>query len=226
MSPPIDRRTTLKWMLTAAATLPVLGLPGCGSDPAPATPGTGGTSPASKTPGSQGYGTDPVLAKQYARGDVWPLTMTQAQRGTAVVLARLIVPADADGPGAVEVGVVDFLDEWISAPYPVQVEDRKTVLEGFDWIDAEAKRRFGKGSFAVLTEAQQTEICDAICYLPKAKPEHEQAARFFARYRDLTIGAFCTSPQGRQYMRYIGNTPMANFDGPPPEVMKRVGVGA
>jgi hypothetical protein len=225
MSPPIDRRTTLKWMLSAAATLPVLGLPGCGSDPAPAS-GSAGSSPAAKAPGSTGYGTDPVLARQYARGDVWPLTMTEAQRGTAAVLSRLIVPADADGPGAVEVGVVDFLDEWISAPYPAQVRDREIVLEGFAWIDAEANRRFQRGSFAVLTAAQQTEICDAICYLPKALPEHEQAARFFARYRDLTIGAFCTSPQGREFMRYVGNTPLASFDGPPADVRERVGVGA
>ena len=78
----------------------------------------------------------------------------------------------------------------------------------------------------MLSEAQQTEICDAICYLPKAQPEHEQAARFFARYRDLTMGAFCTSPQGREYMRYVGNTPLPSFDGPPPEVLEKVGVGA
>lgn len=225
MSPPIDRRTTLKWMFSAAATLPVLGLPGCGSDPAPAAPATGKT-PNAKSPGSTGYGTDPVLARQYKPGEVWPLTMTQAQRGTASVLSRLIVPADADGPGAVEVGVVEFLDEWISAPYPAQVEDRKTVLEGFDWLNAEAQRRHGRGSFAVLTEAQQTAICDDICYLPKASPEHQQAATFFARYRDLTIGAFCTSPQGREYMRYVGNTPLASFDGPPAEVRERVGVAA
>ena len=137
---------------------------------------------------------------------------------------RLILPADEDGPGAVEVGVVDFIDEWISAPYPVQRRDRGLLLPGLAWIDAEAKRRFGNG-FAALKPAQQTAICDDICYLPKAKTEHRLAAEFFARYRDLTAGGFCTSPQGRTYLLYVGNTPLPRFDGPPPEVLKRVGLG-
>ena len=222
MSQPIDRRTTLKWMLSAAASLPALGLPGFAS--AAAAPDAA-PDPDLK-PGTVGYGTDPVLTRHYAPGDVWPLTMSEAHRGTAAALSGLIVPADADGPGAVEVGVVDFIDEWISAPYPVQAADRKVVLAGFDWLDAEARRRFGKGGFAVLTEAQQSEICDTICYLPKASAEYQDAAKFFARYRDLTIGAFCTSPQGREYMRYVGNTPLPSFDGPPPEVLKRVGIDA
>ena len=73
--------------------------------------------------------------------------------------------------------------------------------------------------------SQRSAICDDICYLPKARAEFKQAAEFFARYRDLTIGGFCTSPQGRQYLGYVGNVPLASFDGPPPEVLKLVGVG-
>lgn len=223
MAPPIDRRTTLKWMLTAAATLPALALPGCGTEPAPPPP-SGEPAPGPTPAASAGYGTDPNLTRHYARGDVWPLTMTEAQRGTAAILSGLILPADADGPGAVEVGVVAFIDEWISAPYPLQQRDRTVLLEGFAWLDAETKRRFGRGSFAVLDATQQAAICDDICYLPKASAEHRQAAEFFARYRDLTAGGFCTSPQGRTYLRYVGNTPMARYDGPPREVLERVGL--
>lgn len=223
MSPQIDRRTTLKWMLAAAATVPALSLPGCGTEPPPPSP-TDGPTPGPARAAAAGYGTDPNLTRQYARGDVWPLTMTEAQRGTAAVLSALILPADADGPGAVEVGVVAFIDEWISAPYPMQQKDRPRILAGFEWLDAEAQRRFGRGSFAVLDATQQTAICDDICYLPEASAEHREAAEFFARYRDLTAGGFCTSPQGRTYLRYVGNTPMARFDGPPPEVLKRVGL--
>jgi hypothetical protein len=72
---------------------------------------------------------------------------------------------------------------------------------------------------------QRSEICDDISYVPRARAEFKQAAEFFARYRDLTIGGFCTSPQGRQYLGYIGNVPLTSFDGPPPEVLKLVGVG-
>lgn len=220
----MDRRTTLKWMLTAAA-LPALSLAGC--DAGPDSTGPSAPSPKPKdppAPTAQGYGTDPNLIRSYKPGELWPLTLTEAQRGTAAILSALILPADADGPGAVEVGVVDFIDEWISAPYPLQQKDRTSILAGFGWLDAEAHKRFKRGSFAVLDTTQQSAICDDICYLPKALPEHREAAEFFARYRDLTAGGFCTSPQGRKYMRYVGNTPMARFDGPPPEVLARVGL--
>jgi hypothetical protein len=55
--------------------------------------------------------------------------------------------------------------------------------------------------------------------------EHEtRQAAHFARYRDLTAGGFYTTPQGRKDVRYVGNVPLPRFDGPPPEVLKRVGL--
>lgn len=207
----MDRRTSLKWMLSAAA-LPLMQLTGCSSEPAP------------KLPSGVGYGTDPDLLKVYGPGSVWPLTLDERQRRIATALCDLIVPADADGPGAVAIGVVDFINEWVSAPYPQQTADRKLILAGFDWLDAQAEQRFSR-SFGEASASQRSAICDDICYLPRARAEFEQAAEFFARYRDLTIGGFCTSPQGRQYLGYVGNVPLASFDGPPPEVLKLVGVG-
>lgn len=207
----MDRRTSLKWMLSAAA-LPLMQLTGCSSEPAP------------KLPSGVGYGTDPDLLKVYGPGSVWPLTLDERQRRIATALCDLIVPADADGPGAVAIGVVDFINEWVSAPYPQQTADRKVILAGFDWLDAQAEQRFSR-SFGEASASQRSAICDDICYLPRARAEFEQAAEFFARYRDLTIGGFCTSPQGRQYLGYVGNVPLVSFDGPPPEVLKLVGVG-
>jgi hypothetical protein len=208
----MDRRTSLKWMLSAASTLPLLQLTGCSSEPPP------------RLPSGVGYGTDPDLLKVYGPDSVWPLTLSERQRRIATALCDLIVPADAEGPGAVAVGVVDFINEWVSAPYPQQVADRKLILAGFEWLDAEAERRFS-WDFSGLSVAQRVAICDDICYLPKAPAESRQAAEFFARYRDLAIGGFCTSPQGRQYLGYVGNVPLASFEGPPPEVLKLVGVG-
>ncbi len=207
----MDRRTSLKWMLSAAA-LPLMQLTGCSSEPPP------------ELPSGVGYGTDPDLLKLYGPGSVWPLTLDERQRRIATALCDLIVPADAEGPGAVAIGVVDFINEWVSAPYPQQTADRKLVLAGFDWLDAQAEQRFSR-SFGEASASQRSAICDDICYLPKARAEFEQAAEFFARYRDLTIGGFCTSPQGRQYLGYVGNVPLASFEGPPPEVLKLVGVG-
>jgi hypothetical protein len=208
----MDRRTSLKWMLSAASALPLMQLTGCSSEPPP------------KLPSGVGYGTDPDLLKVYAPDLLWPLTLSEPQRRIATGLCDLIVPADADGPGAVAVGVVDFINEWVSAPYPQQLTDRKLILAGFDWLDAQAQQRFSR-SFGEASVSQRSAVCDDICHLPKARGEFKRAAEFFARYRDLTIGGFCTSPQGRQYLGYVGNVPLTSFDGPPPEVLKLVGVG-
>jgi hypothetical protein len=141
------------------------------------------------------------------------------------VLCDLIIPADSSSPSASEVGVVDFIDEWISAPYKQQRGDRGMVLEGLAWLDAETASRYDPhNSFAAISYEQQTAICDDICLVVKATPCFVQAANFFARYRDLTAGGFYTTPQGRQDVRYVGNVPLPHFDGPPPEVLQKVGL--
>ena len=206
--PRMDRRTALKWMLAAAATTTL----------APRFARGQAAPPAAK-----GYGTDPDLLKHYKAGELWPLTFTDAQRRTAAALCDLIIPADAESPAASAVGVVDFLDEWVSAPYADQQEDRAVVLPGLKWIDDEAAKRFAK-PFASLDDTQKTAICDDICHAAKAKPEFKTAARFFATYRNLTAGGFYTTPQGRKDLRYVGNVPLATFDGPPPEVLKQAGL--
>lgn len=206
--PRMDRRTALKWMLTAAATTAL----------APRFARAQVAAPAAR-----GYGTDPDLLRHYQPGELWPLTFTAEQRRTAAALCDVIIPADDHSPAASAVGVVDFLDEWISAPYPDQQEDRAIVLPGLAWIDAEASKRFGR-SFGALDETQKAAICDEICHTAGAKPEFREAARFFATYRNLTAGGFYSTPQGRQDLRYVGNTPLATFDGPPPEVLRQAGL--
>ena len=211
----MDRRTTIKWMLAVAAATP--GMHGV-AYALEAAPGV------ADAPSGQGYGTDPDLLKVYKPGEVWPLTFTAEQRRTTKVLCDLIIPADAESPSASEVGVVDFLDEWISAPYEAQRNDRVTLLEGLAWLDHEAAARYKGKSFAVLSRKQHTAICDDICFVPKAKEKFVVAAKFFARFRDLTAGGFYTTPQGREDVRYVGNVPLLRFDGPPPEVLKKVGL--
>ncbi len=60
----------------------------------------------------------PICCRTYRPGELWPLTLTPAQRRLAAVLVDLIIPADEHSPSAPAVGVVDFIDEWVSAPYP------------------------------------------------------------------------------------------------------------
>lgn len=201
----MDRRESLQWML-AAATLPSMW-------------GDAIAKPAK----ARGYGTDPDLIKSHQAGALWPLTMSAAQRRTAATLCSVIIPADEQSPGAAELGVHVFIDEWISAPYPSHAKDRALVVQGLDWLDAESRQRFD-GPFAEAAPTQQHAICDDICFAPKAAPRFAEAATFFARYRDLTAGGFYTTPQGAKDLRFVGNVASATFDGPPPEVLKIVGV--
>jgi hypothetical protein len=205
----MDRRTTIKWMLTAATTLPLGGL--------------GVAFGAEAASVARPYGADPKLLETHHPGELWPLTLTAKQREIARILSDTIIPPDETSPGASAVGVVDFIDEWISAPYPVQKADRSTVLKGLAWIDAEAGRRFDK-PFRTLEPHQVEGICDDICWAPGAKAEFAEAAAFFARYRDLTAGGFYSTPVGRQDLQYVGNVPLQRFDGPPPEVLKKAGL--
>jgi Gluconate 2-dehydrogenase subunit 3 len=214
----MDRRTTIKWMLAVAGATQ-------GIHDAARALGTAPDAGGDVATAGRGYGTDPKLTQTYKPGDLWPLTFTSQQRSTAKVLCDLIIPADASSPSASDVGVVDFLDEWISAPYKRQRGDRTVVLEGLAWLDREAAGRHGAGkSFVTLSQAQQTAICDDICFVDKAQRRFAEAAKFFARYRDLTAGGFYTTPQGRKDVRYVGNVPLPRFDGPPLEVLKKVGL--
>jgi Gluconate 2-dehydrogenase subunit 3 len=204
----MDRRTTIKWVLAAGAAWPLFEKGGARAGAAPA---------------AHGYGTDPNLVAAYHPGELWPLTLTAEQKRLAGILADIIIPADDHSLSASAVGVVEFIDEWVSAPYPAHQRDRTTVLGGFAWLDTEAARRSGK-AFVELDSAAHHAICDHICDESRAGIALRDAARFFALYRDLTAGGFYSTPAGRNDLRYIGNVPLTSFEGPPPELLKKLGL--
>ena len=92
-APRLSRRDALKWISAAAASSLAF------------SPDLRAGSPAAR-----GYGTDPDLQRAYAPGDVWPLTFSPAQRAAAAALCGLIVPPDAEGPGAEALQVHYFID--------------------------------------------------------------------------------------------------------------------
>jgi hypothetical protein len=203
-------------MMTAAASTALLNRDMFGAD---------ASAPAASAVGKPavGYGSDPDLLKTYKPGDVWPLSFNDAQRATAAALCDTIIPADAKGPSASAVRVQDFIDEWISAPYPGHDADKRIVFEGLAWLDAESQKRFGNG-FVNLIARQKNALCDDICYVPNAKPEFRQGAQFFRRFRDLTAGGYYTTPEGMKDIGYVGNVALEKYEGPPPEVLKQLGL--
>ena len=212
----IDRRAAIKWMgaVVAAATVSdnLLG----------ATKETGAKAIAGA---GKIIGTDPVLNKTYAPGELWPLTLTPAQRVAAIALIDLILPPDNPSTDklASQLGVQDFIDEWISAPYENCANDKPIITAGLDWIDAEAGRRFHK-KFAELDEAQKCQIADDICGKTPVKKEFKGQQNFFGRFRSLAAGGYYTTPQGMKDVGYVGNVPSVDFAGPTPEALKHLGL--
>jgi hypothetical protein len=225
---PVSRREAMHWVMgaVAAGALPT-GIYGQQKEAAKEE-GRNILSqePAAKIPDpstSKGYGTDPKLVKTYKPGEVWPLTMTPRQKRCATALADTVIPKDDLGPAASEVGVVDMIDEWVSAPYPQQQGDRPLILQGLEWTDQEAEKRFQK-VFADLADDQRRAICDDVCFGPQAGARFRGPARFFSRFRDLCASAYYATPAGWKAIGYVGNVALEKFEGPPPEVLQRLGL--
>lgn len=214
-----SRRATLQWMLAAAALPLTRWMP-------PAMAAGRGTAPPfdviadwpaaiEPMPPASGYGRDPDLMNPLVP---WPLTFSRAQRATVDLLGDLILPADARSPSAGKLGVGAFVDEWISAPYPVQQKDRMAVLGGLAWLDAQSKVQYGR-SFAAITPTQRAGLLDA---LSVADPIAKMAApvAFMDTLRHLFVLGFYSLPEGKADMGFIGDQPTpGDYPGPTPEAL-------
>jgi hypothetical protein len=209
----VDRRVTLQWLAGAMAAAT---LPGCTTvREASAVP----TPDAGASPWPQleiapvdaaGYGTDPNLMQ----GAVpWPKTLTPAQLETVAALCDTILPAEGSWPAPSAVGIQHFVDEWVSAPYPEQEGDRRLLLNGFAWVEAEAQRLHGR-NYPSLGEADRTAIL-------AAAPQADAKGRdFLSRMKFLTAGAYYTSEHGIAELGYIGNEAISgDYPGPTAEAL-------
>jgi len=146
----ISRRVALQWISSATAAIPLLEREVSAAEKS-------GVRPPSVF--AKGYGPDPDLTRKYKPGDLWTLTFDKDQRRLMIVLCDIIMPADETSPSASSLGVHDFVDEWISSPYPAQAADRKIILEGVKLLDEKAARR-GKPNFVSLKPKDQLTICE------------------------------------------------------------------
>ena len=197
---PLTRRDALKRVIGLSVALTALDLP------------------AFAQTGVRGIGTDPNLLKKEIP---WPRVLTDAEKRTVTALADIIIPADEHGPAASAVGVPDFLDEWVSAPYEQQQKDLKTIRDGLAWIDGESQRRSGKG-FADAAPEQQAALLDDI--VKEGTDARKQAHAFFTLFRDRVAGGYYSTPEGWKAIGFVGIVPMVEFPGPPVEVLKHLGL--
>ncbi len=176
----IDRRTALTWIgIVGAATAAAAGVVVYG-------PKIGGK------PGAKGYGTDPNLVNPAKA--TWPRILTPDQLQTAAILADFILPASATAPSASALGIPDFIDEWVSAPYPDQVASRSKIVPGL----SDLGRKVLKAS-----AADRTTALEALHGTP-----------FFISFRKLTVGAYYTTEAGFKDIGYIGNVARVSDPGP------------
>src|SRR5258706_11474040 len=131
----MGRREALKWVGAALSAYPMLDW----------------NAFSAATPGIKHTLSDPDLLHP---GKLWDRTLTKEQLKTVAALCDVIIPKDDKSPSASTLGVPDFIDEWVSAPYPTQQADQKQIIEGLTWLDAETKKRFEK-SFCDVTDEQK-----------------------------------------------------------------------
>lgn len=190
----IDRRTALAWIgVVGAATAAGAGVVVYG-------PKMGGERI------TRGYGTDPKLTKPEKAP--WSRIMIAEQLQTAAILADFILPASGTAPSASSLGIPDFVDEWVSAPYPDQLKDRPVVMNGLNALGAK------------LRKANAADRAAALAALPASTDPTVMA--FWKKFRSLTIGAYYTTEAGFKDIGYIGNVPRTVDPGPSAEVKAHV----
>ena len=220
----VNRRDALK-VFAAGISLPILegfvhvdanaqAAPAKGAAPAAAP------SQPTRTSGPRGTLSDPDL--QRPKKD-WPRKLLASELVTIAALCDMIIPADEKSPSASSVGAPAYINEYVSSPTDNGARDLVRVRGGLSWLNLESTHRFDK-PFAKLSHEQKTQICDDICYLPKARAELQQGARFFALMRNLTATAFYTTDEGMKDVGYMGNVALPKWDGPPLAVLKHLGL--
>ncbi len=144
---------------------------------------------------------------------------TPREYATVTLLADLIIPRDAKSGSASEAGAPEFID-YIVAEQPA----RQTAMRGgLVWLDTECRRRVDKG-FAEATDAERRQILDDIAWPRRARPELGHGVAFFTAMRDLVATGFWSSRMGVEDLGYVGNRPIAEWTGAPPEILQRLGV--
>lgn len=227
----LTRRRALKVLAAGAAGAAALPASGCAPGERARDGGApgGGTEPVGAEGPGSGPGANPLAAGTPTDPDLlspeipWDFVLTDDEMRTVGALCDVILPADDRSPSATEVGAHVFVNEWVSAPYEANREDLVLVRGGVAWLDVEASRRFG-APFADLGAEEVRAICDDIRHLPSARPEHRAAARFFDKVRDLASTGFWTTEEGMADLGYLGNRPLGSWEGPPREVVERLGL--
>ena len=213
----LTRRQSLKLfgMMLASAAVPVLS--GCATSESKVSAVASDWPTLTIEPISvAGYGQDPNLIMPPP--SPWPKTLTQEQIGLVSRLTDILVPASNGQPGALQIGAVDVIDEWVSAPYAQQQRDRDSILRLLIWLDEESLRRFDQ-PFLAVNQSEQFALLDDIAYdRNNIEQRLQQPAAVFNRLRSLVLAAYFCSEAGSREIGYQGNVAISgDYPGPTEE---------
>jgi len=210
----VSRRDVFK-LIAAASAAGAMRPPGMyAQEPVPASPGTAGTArkPTFSDPDFQ----NPAL--------LWEKPLTPGELGTLTVLCDIIIPGDDLAPPPSQIGIAEFINEWVGAPYPQNREDFAVIRGGLAWLDTRCNILHSK-PFRDLVPNQQTLVLDGICDPRNSPPEAAPGLRFFLKLRMLVLGGYYSHSKTWKSLGYVGNIPIAGpYPGVPDEIIKLLGL--
>ena len=148
-----------------------------------------------------------------------PVNFTSDEWQLVRLLVNYVIPRDAHSGSATDAGVPEFMDFMLGENAGM----RTWMKNGLGWMNAECRNRFGKG-FVSCSDAQRREVLDVIAFPKKAVAELKPGVDFFNSFRNLTASGFFSSRVGIADLGYIGNRPVATWEGTPPAVMRKLGL--
>ena len=129
-----------------------------------------------------------------------PWTFSASERSILDAFADRLIPTDKLGPGAVEAGAVNYIEQVLAGP---NAGERAGFLEGLAALDAYARSAQG-AVFAELPGEKKDAVLKALA--SNAATGFANAAAFFNRVRRLTLEGMFSDPH------YGGNKNFAGWD--------------
>ena len=174
--------------------------------------------------GQAGYGTDPDLIKEWRPGGPWPLTLGDRR---ATNYHGALRPDHSRGRRFTRRlfrrrrGFHRRMDQ-----RSVSAATRRIATSFFPACSgSKRKRRTASASHLPVSRKNSVRpLPTPSAVQPRRRRKLATAAKFFARFRDLTAGGFYTTPVGMKDIGYVGNVPLERFDGPPPELLRKLGL--
>jgi hypothetical protein len=161
-----------------------------------------------------------TLEKLAERGQQYqPKVFNTHEWNTARVLVDLVIPRDARSGSATEAQVPEFMDVFMET----RENMRTWMRNGLTWLDDECKKRYTK-AFVDCDDTQRKAVLDDIAWPRRARPEMQAGVRFFNNFRNFTSSGFWSSQMGVEDLQYMGNRPIAQWDGCPPDALDKLGV--